>query len=190
MLNQLSPILQSIDTAPQKCGATTLITIDGPAGSGKTTLAREIAAALADSNRSSVTIHMDSLYNGWDDALTSTLASTLRKVVLPAFESTSPGEKFSLPYFDWLINKFGPEEEYVAAPFTILEGVGAGSQVTRKYTSVALWIEAPLEIALERVLLRDGFDLEGPMKGFKKAELTHFTQEGTKAAAHHILHSA
>ena len=187
MLNNITPILESIAADKPQCGPTLLITIDGPAGSGKTVLAQEISDALAATGKTSTTIHMDSLYDGWENALTSSLTTTLRKRVLPALEA---GGDFTLPYFDWLIDSFGPEENYRAAPITILEGVGASQKVTRAQASVAVWIEAPLEIALERVLQRDGYDLEGPLKGFKKAELVHFSVEGTKAAAHHILHSA
>lgn len=186
MLFDLTPILQSIDSATRKCGATTLITIDGPAGSGKTTLAAEISEALAANGQKSTTIHMDSLYDGWEKALTSSTTTMLRKKVIPALQE---GDDFALPYFDWLINSFGPEENYRAAPITILEGVGAGQAAVREFTSVAIWIEAPLHVSLERVLERDGYDIEGPLKGFKKAELVHFAQEGTKAAADHTLYN-
>lgn len=187
MLNNITPILENIHGAKAKCGATLLITIDGPAGSGKTVLAQEISDALSTLGQISTTIHMDSLYDGWENALTSSLTTMLRKRVLPALQE---GKDFSLPYFDWLIGSYGPEENYQAAPITILEGVGASQRVTRQYSSVIVWIEAPLEIALERVLQRDGYDLEGPLKGFKKAELVHFSEEASKAASHHILHSA
>lgn len=187
MLVDVTPILQSIRSATRKCGATTLVTIDGPAGSGKTTLAADIARALDLAGISSTTIHMDSLYDGWEKALTGSLTTMLRKKVIPALQD---GGDFTLPYFDWLINKFGPDESYAAASITILEGVGSGQRATRPFTSVAVWIEAPLEIALERALDRDGYDIEGPLKGFKKAELLHFAEEGTKAAAHHTFYSA
>ncbi len=187
MLVDITPIIQNLESATRKCGATTLITIDGPAGSGKTTLAADIAKALATTGTLSTTIHMDSLYEGWEKALTGSLTTMLRKKVIPALQE---GGDFILPYFDWLINQFGPEESYTSAPITILEGVGSGQRATRPFTSVAVWIEAPLEIALERVLDRDGYDIEGPLKGFKKAELVHFAEEGTKAAAHHTFYSA
>ena len=187
MLVDVNPILTSLERATQKCGPTTLITIDGPAGSGKTTLAADLAEALATAGKMSTTIHMDSLYEGWDKALTGSLTTMLRKKVIPALQE---GGDFTRPYFDWLINQFGPEESYTAAPITILEGVGASQRVTRQFSSLAIWMEAPLEVALERVLDRDGYDIEGPLKGFKKAELVHFAEEGTKAAAHHTFYTA
>ena len=57
-----------------------IIAIDGPAGAGKTTLALDIKLALA--QRYSITeIHMDDLYDGWDNALTSQLTEVLEHVV-------------------------------------------------------------------------------------------------------------
>ena len=81
MLNNITPILESIHGAKAKCGATLLITIDGPAGSGKTVLAQEISDALSTLGQISTTIHMDSLYDGWENALTSSLTTMLRKRV-------------------------------------------------------------------------------------------------------------
>ncbi len=45
-----------------------VIAIDGPAGAGKTTLATNLALALAQDLRVQI-IHMDDLYDGWDNAL-------------------------------------------------------------------------------------------------------------------------
>ena len=46
---------------PQRPG-TPVVCVDGPAGSGKTTL----AAALAASRPAATVVHMDDLYPGWD----------------------------------------------------------------------------------------------------------------------------
>ena len=184
MQHQLSPILQNINLAAPKCGATKLITIDGPAGSGKTTLAAQIARSL---EITPTVIHMDDLYNGWDRALSGDLTSLLKHQLIPALTS---GREFSLPQFDWLINKYDEPRNYSPSPITILEGVGAGQRVMRPYTSLSIWIEVQVELGIERVLERDGFEIEAQIKGFKKAELRHFTEEQTKAAADHQLYGA
>ena len=58
-----------------------IIAIDGPAGAGKTTLAHDIKLALA--KRYSITeIHMDDLYDGWENALTSQLTDVLTHIAL------------------------------------------------------------------------------------------------------------
>jgi pantothenate kinase-related protein Tda10 len=50
---------------PARLGAGRLLCIDGPAGSGKTTLAGEVAAeAMAE--MSVAVVHLDDVYPGWD----------------------------------------------------------------------------------------------------------------------------
>lgn len=57
-----------------------IIAIDGPAGAGKTTLAHEIFLALSTSASVQV-IHMDDLYDGWDNALSGDLTKVLSYLV-------------------------------------------------------------------------------------------------------------
>lgn len=54
------------------------IVIDGPAGAGKTTLARSIVDHFAMGE----VIHCDDLYHGWEDALTSTLEEHFQEWIL------------------------------------------------------------------------------------------------------------
>jgi len=182
--HHLSPILQSIEQSPPKCGESKLITIDGPAGSGKTTLASQIAQAIGGEI---TVIHMDDLYNGWERALTGELTSLLKNQLLPGVAS---GRNFHLPKFDWLIHKYDEPQLYHSSSITIVEGVGSGQRIMRSSTSVAIWIEVSMELGLERVLERDGFEIEAQIKGFKRAELKHFADEQTKAAADHQLYGA
>ena len=54
----------------------TLIAIDGPAGAGKTTLAAKFFAEFS-VDKSVLVIHLDDLYDGWDNALSSAMLSHL-----------------------------------------------------------------------------------------------------------------
>ena len=161
-----------------------LITIDGPAGSGKTTLASEIASLIEREQKSVNQIHMDSLYNGWDGALTNGMRTRMRNEILPEIVK---GENFQLPSYDWLIDQWGEPQSFHTADFTILEGVGAGQKVSRPFASLSSWIEVSAELAMERVLERDGFHLEPQMKRWQKLEREHFTEEATKLAADYQL---
>ena len=53
-----------------------IILIDGPAGSGKTTLSHQLSAEL-----NCQVVHLDDHYNGWDEALGSGLTEVLLQIV-------------------------------------------------------------------------------------------------------------
>ncbi|MEY3649405.1 MAG: hypothetical protein RL370_108, partial [Actinomycetota bacterium] len=57
-----------------------LIAIDGRAGAGKTTLAASIYEELSEDKTVAV-IHMDDLYDGWENALSERLTQTLESIV-------------------------------------------------------------------------------------------------------------
>ena len=66
---ELSKVKSAIANSDALCGETKIVTIDGPAGSGKTTLADELSISLSDGNGPMSVVHLDELYEGWDDAL-------------------------------------------------------------------------------------------------------------------------
>jgi uridine kinase len=174
----LEEILFRIEKTEQKSPNTKTISIDGPAGSGKTTLARRIAESF--SIGPVATIHMDDLYNGWEDALTIQLSRTLTQQILTPI---SQGKSFSYRKYDWLKGGFG---NFISVPLPsllILEGVGSGQKVTRKFTDEALWIEVGSEVGLQRVLNRDGNYLETEMRLWQLREQEHFKIENTRDCA-------
>ncbi len=63
-----------------KGSAKSVIAVDGPAGAGKTTLATNLALALSQDLKVQV-IHMDDLYDGWQNALGAQLSETLTYIV-------------------------------------------------------------------------------------------------------------
>ncbi len=71
----LSAIRSAVENSDARCGNTKIVSIDGPAGSGKTTLANELASELMNANRVMSVVHLDELYEGWDDALVRTFRS-------------------------------------------------------------------------------------------------------------------
>jgi len=163
-----------------------LITIDGPAGSGKTTLAGLIEGALLRDGVEVLTIHMDDLYNGWEKALDSSLTEALEKLMKDLAES----DFLNVPQFNWSKGRFGEPLVLPTPQVLILEGVGSGQRVTRTMAEIKLWIEAPSDLALQRVLDRDGEEIREEMQRWQVSETEHFLLEGTKSAADYRAKSA
>lgn len=174
----LNKILSAIEASTDKCGATKIIAIDGPAGSGKTTLSLQLEGSLGTRSH---TIHMDALYNGWDDALTPTLTRTLQNQI---FTPLSLHKKIEYRAFDWFTHQPGPVIAIEPPEILILEGVGSAQAVTRRYASVLVWIDVQPEIGLKRVLQRDGAEIENQMRIWQSQEANFFAKDQTRERVH------
>lgn len=150
-----------------------LVAIDGPAGSGKTTLATQIADQLAQTS----IIHMDDLYNGWDDALTPTLTTHLQNWIL---EPLSGKQSLQYQKFNWASNQYDTWVEVKDFQLLLLEGVGAAQSVVRSDAALTIWIEVGPQIGLERVLNRDGAQILPYMLKWQERESAHFLRDQTK----------
>ena len=174
----LEEIFQRLSTGPRKYPLSRAISIDGPAGSGKTTLARRISEHYEGGQV--LTLHMDDLYNGWEDALTSQLTRTLvNQILTPATQ----GKALGFRKYDWLSKSFGDLISHPAPNLLILEGVGSGQKATRAFTDELIWIDIDSEVGLQRVLRRDGDYLETEMRIWQIREQEHFKSENTRDCA-------
>ncbi len=174
----LENILERLRTGPRKSALSRAISIDGPAGSGKTTLASRISANYEGGQV--LTIHMDDLYNGWEDALTAQLTRTLvNQILTPAAQ----GKPLGFRKYDWLSKSFGDLISHPFPKLLILEGVGSGQKATRAFTDELIWIDIDSEVGLQRVLRRDGDYLETEMRIWQIREQEHFKSENTRDCA-------
>jgi uridine kinase len=155
-----------------------IILIDGPAGAGKTTLSLKLKAEL-----NCEVVHLDYLYDGWDGAFGQALPQTLTSLI-SAFKS---GEDFELPVFNWESMSFDSVRTIKASNILIIEGVGAGQSSVRALGSKLYWVEVEDAIGLQRVLDRDGFEIEKQMRRWKEREAEHFRQERTRDFADFII---
>ncbi len=151
-----------------------LLAIDGPAGSGKTTLAAKLEREYQLTTTVQV-IHMDDLYNGWENALSEELTEKLSHIV----QSHNSGKDFHLAKFNWASMKFDEGELMLATEVLILEGVGAAQKVVRDAGAMTYWIETPAEIGLQRVLDRDGHHLRDLMLKWQTHQDAHFQIDKT-----------
>ncbi len=153
----------------------TLLAIDGPAGAGKTTFAAKLEAELSVHSTVKV-IHMDDLYNGWDNALSNPLSEILDRI------STAhlAGREFVIKKFNWHTREFDSEEKIAPTDYLIIEGVGAAQQIVRETGATTYWLDIEPEIGLQRVLDRDGAHLEVQMRQWQVDQDKHFARDETR----------
>jgi uridine kinase len=154
-------------------GAGRLIAIDGPAGSGKTSLAAAIAA-LAPGAR---VVHMDDLYAGW---------SGLRRVTEqldPLLRPLAAGESGRYRRFDWHADAFAETVPVPPVPLLILEGVGSGSSAHAGLVTTLVWVSAPHDLRMRRGIERDGDAFAPYWEQWARDEAELFAREQTEARA-------
>ncbi len=159
------------------CGPVRLVAVDGHAGSGKSTFAARLAAALG----GAPVVHLDDVacheeLFGW--------TGRLRAAVL---EPLAHGEDGRLPVYDWTARRFGPAVRVPCAPVVLVEGVGAGRAALRPYLAGLLWMELPRAASWERGRLRDGPGLADFWREWTRAEEEHFAADPSRAHAHALV---
>lgn len=152
-----------------------IIAIDGPAGAGKTTLASVLRAGLT-SKKVSV-VHMDDLYGGWEisEGFTARLAALVKDF--------KAGRPHQLEIYDWHMKRFTSQRTVSPCDILIIEGVGAGQRAIRGDLNALIWLEIDDDQGLERVLSRDGREIEEQMVRWQQLQQEHFLREETKNAA-------
>ncbi|WP_245927416.1 4-amino-4-deoxy-L-arabinose transferase [Nocardioides silvaticus] len=154
-------------------GDTRLVAIDGPAGSGKTTL----AARVVDLEPEARLVHMDDLYDGWQGlgSVSRQLSTLIRPLAL-----RKPG--FYRRY-DWLRGEFAETVDVEPPPLLVLEGVGSGGAELDTLITVLVWVTAPRPLRRERGLARDGEAIAPHWDGWMRQEDAHFAGQRTAERA-------
>jgi len=161
-----------------------LIAIDGRAGAGKTTLAAKFFEELS-VDKSVQVIHMDDLYNGWNNALDERLTKILELIVNAHHNKVA----FEIEIFNWNSMSFDSKEGINPVDILILEGVGAGQKVVRDAGATLYWLDIDAEVGIQRVLNRDGNQIASQMKQWQIAQEIHFMRDKTRENAEHIQSS-
>lgn len=158
-------------------GVGRLVCVDGPAGSGKTTLAAEIAALSGDAP----VVHMDDLYQGW-----SGLAGVDRQLesLLRPLAEGMPG---SYRRWDWPSSTWAETVTVPPAALLVLEGVGSGASAYADLVTVLTWVEVPAELRMARGLERDGADAAEHWRQWALDEQALFARERTRQRADLLL---
>lgn len=170
-------VLDLLATRPPTLGEGHLVCVDGPAGSGKTTLATRLAEQVAGAR----VVHMDDLFEGWDGL--PRVDAQLRGLLEPL----GHGRPGRYRRWDWHADRWAEEVEVEPSSLLVLEGVGAGSLVTGPWTSVLAWVEAPHDLRMRRGIERDGEAFAPYWEAWAAAEVDHFARHRTRERADLVL---
>lgn len=181
LLTQARAVAQRVERVAPALGSTRLVLIDGPAGSGKTTLARHLSSVLS-ADAPVQTLHGDDMYEGWGGL--PRLADVLIDQVIAPLAKGRPGE---FRRWDWLTGARGERIAVPPRPVLVVEGVGVAMAAARVHASVVVWVEAPPEVCLRRGVERDGEAMRADWQRWQVAEQEQFAREGTRAAADVVI---
>ena len=145
---------------PATLGTGRLVCVDGPAGSGKTTL----AAALADAVPGTAVVHTDEMLEGWRGL--PGLAASVEALLRPL----ATGHPGRWTRWDWYADGWAERHEVPPGPLLVLEGTGSWSPLVADLVTVLVWVEAPSQVRLDRGMARDGEHLRPQWEQFRLDE--------------------
>ncbi len=171
----LTDLAARILAGPARLGNVRLVSIDGPAGSGKTTLAGRLAATFGDA---AALVHLEDLYAGW------TLTGAVARLSAGVLRPLSEGRPGAYHRYDWATECFVPGSTTVPVPSVLLvEGCGSSPRRLDPWATLRIWVEAPGELRVARGLARDGADLAPQWSRWQTTETAEFAREGTRDRA-------
>lgn len=179
----IDSLLDNVQSGPPRLGRIRLIGIDGPAGSGKSSLAANVAARAEARGLHTAVIHMDDLYDGWSGAERG--FGLLRDHVL---QRIADGREGRYRRYDWHLGAYA---ELHVVPVTIellvVEGVTSCDRDAGHWQSLRLWIETSNEVRLDRGIERDGEAQRDHWLEWMRWERDHFADQATRSRAHVIV---
>jgi uridine kinase len=166
-------LLARVLALPPTLGGGRLVCIDGPAGSGKTTLAASFGDARV--------VHMDDLYPGWDGLpqVDAQLATLLRPL--------ATGRPGTYRRYDWYAGAFAETVTVDPVPLLVLEGVGSGASGFGDLHTLLVWVEAPHDVRMRRGIERDGDAFAPHWEQWARDEAALFARERTRERADVVL---
>ncbi|WP_041991735.1 hypothetical protein [Streptomyces sp. AcH 505] len=152
---------------PPSCGPVRLVAVDGHAGSGKSTFADRLSAALGDAP----VLRLDDLASheqlfDWTDRFAEQVTGPL-----------SRGASARYAPYDWTARRFLPPRTLAPAPVVLVEGVGAGRRALRPLLARLFWMDRDAEASWQRGRRRDGPEQSAFWDDWIRAETSHFAAD-------------
>lgn len=166
-------LVEEVRTRLPACGATTVVAVDGPSGSGKSEVADRLGRRL-----DATVLRVDDFVPGWR-GLAAMPPALARDLLAPL----AAGAPASIRPWHWHADRWGEPVAVKPAAHLVLDGCGSGSRVIRPFLSLLVWVDAPAEVRHARAMARDG-DVYGPWWDvWAEQERALFAAEQTEAAA-------
>lgn len=171
---RLDRLVTAVRQAPARAGATAVVAVDGPSGSGKSVLAGTLSDALG----GAAVVRMDDLYPGWDG-----LDEAPPRLVAEVLAPLSGGGQGRFRRYDWAAGTYAGWRVVPSTPVLLVEGCGSGARVCAPYLSLLVWLDAPAEVRRARAMARDGRTYRPHWERWARQEAVHFARESTRERA-------
>ena len=153
-----------------------VVLIDGGAGSGKTTLARQLADHWPTGDVVQV-VGLDELYPGWGGLAAG--ASAVPDLIRGGGFRT----------WDWRRNAPGDWRRLDPARPLVVEGCGAITAASKALAGLAVWLEVDEAARRHRALARDGAEFAAHWYDWAAQEALHWSSDKPRELADLILSS-
>ena len=166
-------VVARVTSQPPTLGAGRLVCVDGPAGSGKTTLAAALAGLVPDAQ----VVHCDEMLQGWRGL--PGLAESVERLVTPMVS----GGAGAWRRWDWAADDWAEWHSVAPGGLLVLEGVGSWSPAIAPAVGCLAWVEADSDLRLARGMARDGEAMRPQWLQWRLDEDELFARLGTRGRA-------